>query len=236
MRARVDFEWKSHSGNSGCNSLVGEPIFHAILMLWWYLRPGHYKTWTLDWTMDWTLDSIMDSIIALDSWSSGSQVTQRELWCSWCCKLEGLIISTLQNYRRDNHFRWDSNLVQSLCFSKPDECLRIGTTQFISSMTMYAEDWNPKPSEYQSDTLSYRWAHHWSQHRRVKASLHKAAQAKRPQLIPAAFLSHSFYTVYKWRFPAGSTMPEWILSLPATTASGKVISQRIVAHYTTGIK
>ena len=42
--------------------------------------------------------------------------------------------------------------------------------------------------------------------------------------------------LYCQRFPAGSAMPEWILSLPTTTASSKIISQRIVAHYTTGIK
>ena len=42
--------------------------------------------------------------------------------------------------------------------------------------------------------------------------------------------------LYCRRFPAGSTMPERILSLPTTTASGNIISQCIVAHYTTGIK
>jgi len=34
--------------------------------------------------------------------------------------------------------------------------------------------------------------------------------------------------LYCQRFPAGSTMPERILSLPTTTASGKIISQCIV--------
>ena len=131
----------------------------------WHTKPG---LWTLDWTMDWTLDSIMDSIV------SGSGVkgySAAKLWCSWCCKLEWLIIRII--HVGDNHFRWlrNSNLAQSLCFnfSKPDECLWIRTTQFISSMTIYAEDWiklwrekewdlNPRP-EYYSGTLSYRWAH-----------------------------------------------------------------------------
>jgi len=65
-----------------------------------------------------TLESIMDSIIAPDFWLSGvKSYSAAKLWCSWYCKLEGLIISTLKNYRRDNHC-WDSNLAQSLCFFK----------------------------------------------------------------------------------------------------------------------
>jgi len=61
-----------------------------------------------------TLESIMDSIIAPDFWLSGvKSYSAAKLWCSWYCKLEGLIISTLKNYRRDNHC-WDSNLAQSL--------------------------------------------------------------------------------------------------------------------------
>jgi len=121
----------------------------------WHTKPG---LWTLDWTMDWTLDSIMDSIV------SGSGVkgySAAKLWCSWCCKLERLIIRIIG----DNHFRWlrNSNLAQSLCFnfSKPDECLWIRTTQFISSVTIYAEDWiklwrekewdlNPRPNTTQT--------------------------------------------------------------------------------------
>ena len=61
----------------------------------------------------------------------------------------------------------------------------------------------------------------------------ESAQKSQSKSVYTYTEQHRFYTVYKWKFPVGSTMPERILSLPTTTASGNILSQRIVAHYTT---
>jgi len=107
------------------------------------------------WTLDWTLDSIIE----LDFRSSGVKGYSTAKLCSWCCKLEGLPISMLQNYRRW-HFRWDSNLVQALCFLKTRWVL-VDQNHTVHQQygNIYAEDWcklwrekewdsNPGPSEY----------------------------------------------------------------------------------------
>ena len=109
--------WQPEGSTSTSAFITASGALRTVRVYETHFNAGHYKTWTLDWTTDWTLDSIMDSIIALDFWSSRVKgYSAAKLWCSWCCKLEGLIISTLQNYGSDNHFRWDSNLAQSLCF------------------------------------------------------------------------------------------------------------------------
>ena len=95
-------------------------IVHWRSLLLWSIFKSHYETWTPDSGLDHgldsgSLDSIMGSLHFRSSGVKGYSATK--LW-SGCCKLEGLIISTLQNYRRDNHFRWYSNLAQSLCFLK----------------------------------------------------------------------------------------------------------------------
>jgi len=165
-----------------------------------------------------TLESIMDSIIAPDFWLSGvKSYSAAKLWCSWYCKLEGLIISTLKNYRRDNHC-WDSNLAQSLCFFKTGWVL---VDQNHTVHQQYDNICWRLMQALERERMGFEPKTFWIL---VEASLYI--------LSSTAFI----YTVYKWRFPAGSTVPEWILSLPTTTASGNIISQRIVAHYTTGIK
>jgi len=79
-------------------------------------------------------------------------------------------------------------------FSKPDDCLWIRTTQFITSMTNYmlkidASFGERKNGIRTQDLLNtnqtllataslYRWAQPWTQHRRIEASLHIAAQDK----------------------------------------------------------
>ena len=124
----------------------------------------------------------------------------------------------------------------SACWSEPHSSSAVWQYMLKIDASFGEKEWdsNPRP-EYQSDTLSYHWAHHWTQHRRVKASLHIASQSQGRNWFQLHF-SHTAFIVYKWRFPAGSTMPERILSLPTTTASGNSVSQCIVTHYTTGIK
>ena len=80
--------------------------------------------------------------------------------------------------------------------------------------------WNTSPAP-----LNYHWARHWTQHRRVEASLHIAHRIKASDNSSCLSLSHSFYTAYitlveipcRQNYRPGwvkftSTMPEWTLS------------------------